>query len=210
MFVNFWLWLQLLFYNSFKHVSITCGNGCRISNLHLSSCGTDNVITLGANVKLNDVTISIFGSHNRIVIKDNNNFDSLRIAIEDDGNKIEIGKHNFIGKGSLLAALEGTKIHIGDNCMIASPCEIRTSDSHSLLDADGNRVNYAKDIILGGHVWVGMGVLILKGAILPKNCVVAAKSVVGNMKNVKEGSLLAGIPARVIRENIKWNCKRIK
>lgn len=34
--------------------------------------------------------------------------------------------------------------------MIASPCEIRTSDSHSLLDSDGRRINYAKDIVIGG------------------------------------------------------------
>lgn len=205
-----WLRLQLLFYNRLKHITISCGEGCRISKLHLASCGTDNVIILGNHVQLHHITISIFGSHNRIVIRDNNHLDSLRMAMEDDGNEIEIGKHNFIGSGSLVAALEGTKIMIGDDCMIASPCEIRTSDSHSLLDADGKRINYAKDIILGGHVWVGMGCLILKGAVVPKDCVVAAKSAVCALKNVKEGSLLGGTPARVLKENINWNHKRIK
>ena len=150
MFGKIWLRLQLLFYNRLKHITISCGEGCRISKLHLSSCGTGNVVILGNHVQLHNVTISIFGHHNRIVIRDNNHLDSLRMAMEDDGNEIEIGKYNFIGSGSLLAALEGTKITIGDDCMIASPCEIRTSDSHSLLDADGKRVNYAKDIVLGG------------------------------------------------------------
>lgn len=130
--------------------------------------------------------------------------------MEDDDNKIEIGEHNYIGSDCLLAALEGTRILIGSNCMIASPCEIRTSDSHSLLDSDGRRINYAKDIIIGDHIWIGMGCLILKGAYIPEDCVVAAKSVVCSMENVNKGSLLGGIPARILKENINWNHKRIK
>ena len=206
-----WLRLQMLFYNRLKHIHITCGKGCRISKLRLSSCGKNNTIVLGDHVVLENVTISIFGNDNHVVVKDDNHLSSIRLAMEDDGNLIEIGSHNFIGSGSLLAALEGTKIRIGDDCMIASPCEIRTSDSHSLLDNNGNRINYAMDIIMGRHIWVGMGCLILKGANIPKDCVVAAKSVVCRMKEqVKEGSLLGGTPAKVLKENISWNHKRIK
>ena len=206
-----WLRLQMLFYNRLKHIHLACGEECEISHLHLASCGKNNSIVLGNHVKLQNVTISIFGDNNHIVIDGDNHLANVRLAMEDDGNEIQIGKHNFIASGSLLAALEGTKIVIGDDCMIASPCEIRTSDSHSLLDADGKRLNYAQDIILGGHVWVGMGCLILKGANIPRNCVVAAKSVVCKMKEQpKEGSLLGGIPARVLKENISWNHKRIK
>lgn len=206
-----WLRLQMLFYNRLKHISLTCGEDCEISRLHLASCGKNNSIVLGNRVKLHDVRITIFGNDNHIVVKDDNHIAGIRFAMEDDGNRIEIGAHNFIGSGSLLAALEGTKIVIGDDCMIASPCEIRTSDSHSLLDENGKRINYAQDIILGGHVWIGMGCLVLKGANIPKHCVVAAKSVVCKMKEkVKEGSLLGGTPARVLKENVSWNHQRIK
>ena len=147
---GFRLRLQVLFYNRLKHITMSCGEGCRISGLHLSSCGKNNKIVLGDNVTLDNVTVSIFGSNNRIVIRGNNHVAGIRLAMEDDGNTIEIGKHNFIGSGSLLAALEGTRIEIGDDCMIAGHCEIRTSDSHSLLDAGGKRINCARDIILGG------------------------------------------------------------
>lgn len=201
---------KLLFYNHFKHISIKCGDDCEISHLSLASCGNGNSIILGDGVKLKDVTISIFGNQNQLIIHSNNIISKVRFVMEDEGNKIEIGKHNFIGSNSLLAALEGTTISIGSNCMIASPCEIRTSDSHSLLDSDGQRINYAKDIIIGDHIWIGMGCLILKGAYIPEDCVVAAKSVVCSMKNVNKGSLLGGIPARILKENINWNHKRIK
>lgn len=208
---GFRLRLQVLFYNRLKHITMSCGEGCRISGLHLSSCGKNNKIVLGDNVTLDNVTVSIFGSNNRIVIRGNNHVAGIRLAMEDDGNTIEIGKHNFIGSGSLLAALEGTRIEIGDDCMIAGHCEIRTSDSHSLLDAGGKRINCARDIILGGHIWVGVETLILKGAMIPGDCVVAARSVVCAMKDaVSGGSLLGGTPARVLRENISWNHKRIQ
>ena len=201
----------MLFYNRLKHIAITCGEGCKISKFRLASCGKNNTIVLGDNVVLENVTISIFGNDNHIIIKDNNHFCGIRFAMEDDGNRIEIGKHNFIGCGNLLAALEGTNIVIGDDCMIASTCEIRTSDSHSLLDENGKRINYAQDIFLGGHVWIGMGCLVLKGANIPQDCVVAAKSVVCKTReNVKEGSLLGGTPARVLKEKISWSHKRVK
>ena len=107
------------------------------------------MVRLGNHVLLDEVTITIFGNNNEIVINDMNYLSNIRFAIEDDGNRIEIGKQCYLGPGCLLAALEGTKIKIGDDCMIASSCEIRTSDSHSLLDLNGERINYAQDIILG-------------------------------------------------------------
>ena len=198
------------YYNHFKHISLISGGDCRIKKLHLESCGKHNVVRLGNHVLLDEVTITIFGNNNEIVINDMNYLSNIRFAIEDDANQIEIGKQCYLGPGCLLAALEGTKIKIGDDCMIASSCEIRTSDSHSLLDRNGERINNAQDIILGGHVWIAMGSLILKGANISKDCVVAAKAVVCKMtEQVKEGSLLGGTPARVLKENISWNHKRI-
>ena len=110
----------------------------------------------------------------------------------------------------MLAALEGTKITIGSDCMIAGPCELRTSDSHSLLDLNGNRLNAAKDINIGDHVWVGTECLILKGANIPSDCVIAAKSLVckTNMKWISF-AVYGGNPAKLIKSNINWNKERI-
>ena len=155
----------LFFYNHFKHISIKCGDDCEISHLKLASCGTGNSVILGDGVKLKDVTISVFGNQNQLIIHSNNNISKVRFVMEDDDNKIEIGEHNYIGSNSLLAALESTRISIGSNCMIASPCEIRTSDSHSLLDSDGRRINYAKDIVLGGACLDWNGMPYIKGCI---------------------------------------------
>lgn len=198
------------YYNHFKHITLICGEDCRIKKLHLASCGKYNVLRLGNHVLLDDVTITIFGNKNEVVVNDMNYMSNIRFAIEDDGNRIEIGKQCYFGEDCLLAALEGTTIKIGDGAMVASSVQFRSSDSHSVLDENGNRMNKAEDILLGGHVWIGLGSLILKGAVIPKNCIVAAKSVVCKMKEIKENCLLGGTPAKVLKENINWDSKRTK
>lgn len=81
---------------------------------------------------------------------------------EDDNNHIEIGANTTIESKAQLAACEGTKILIGDDCMFSHDIYVRTTDSHSIIDACGQRINEAKSIIIGHHVWVGMQCLILK------------------------------------------------
>ena len=204
------LLFKLFYYNHFKHITLICGKDCDIRKLHLSSCGKNNVLRLEDHVLLDHVTITIFGNNNKIIINDKNYLSNIRFAIEDDHNRIEIGKQCYFGSDCLLAALEGTTIKIGDEGMVASSVQFRTSDSHSVLNVDGNRLNHAQDILLGGHVWVGLGSLILKGTVIPKNCVVAAKSVVCKIRKIQENSLLGGVPAKVLKENINWDSKRIE
>lgn len=57
-------------------------------------------------------------------------------------------------------------------------------------------------------MWVGNGVLILKGAAIGSNSVIASKAVVSG-KVYEENTILAGLPARVIKENINWTREKI-
>lgn len=200
--------LKLLFFNRFKHVKILAGSNCSIGKLTLAICGKNNTILLGDHVHLNNVEIKVYGNNNQIIIESNNSINGIRIAIEDDNNLIKIGSYVYIGPDSLLAALEGTKIKIGKECMIAGPCEIRTSDSHSLTDIEGNRINPAKDIEIGEHVWIGAGCMLLKGCKIPENSIVAARSLVTSTKDFESYSLWGGTPARLLKKNINWRKER--
>ena len=100
------------------------------------------------------------------------------------------------------------KIIIGEDCMFSNAIEIRTGDSHSVIDNTTNsRINLSKDVFIGNHVWLGSGAKILKGVVIEDNSIVATQSVVTNL--VPSNSIVAGIPAKVIRQNINWMRERI-
>jgi len=101
--------------------------------------------------------------------------------------------------------LNGTMIHcrtsvsIGDFCLFGPGSRIVDNDSHRIsTDIEERRKPpNAAPITIGDNVWVGMSSLILKGVTIGNNSIIAAHSVV--TKPVPENVLVAGIPARVIK-----------
>ena len=61
----------------------------------------------------------------------------------------------------------------------------------------------AQPIIIEDHVWIGANATILPGVTVGYGAIVAAGAVVKN--NVPPKCLVAGIPARIIRENVEWS-----
>src|SRR5574344_312875 len=89
-------------------------------------------------------------------------------------------------------------IKIGKNVIISENVIIRDSDNHQINDSI-----ISKPIVIEDDVWIGMGAIILKGVTIKKGAVIAAGAVV--TKDVLENTLVGGNPARVIKDNIKWN-----
>ncbi len=107
-----------------------------------------------------------------------------------------------------IACLEGTSINIGTDCLFSAGIEIRTSDSHSILNMVGKRLNCAKSIVIGNHVWCGQGVFILKGAHIEENTVIGACSVV-NKEFIEGNCVVAGNPAKIVKQNVTWQMERV-
>ena len=55
---------------------------------------------------------------------------------------------------------------------------------------------------IGDHVWIGARAVVLKGVTIGDGAIVAAGAVV--VDNVPPRALAAGVPARVVREEIEW------
>lgn len=91
------------------------------------------------------------------------------------------------------------RIEIGDDVKISEDVTIRDSDNHTIV-RDGYEVS--QPIKIGNHVWIGLGVTILKGVTIGDGAVIAAGAVV--TKSIPPKSLAAGVPAKVIKSNIKW------
>lgn len=98
---------------------------------------------------------------------------------------------------------EGKKIIIGKDCLVSYEVDIRCSDSHAIFDQDKKcRINYAANIEVGNHVWLGAKSMILKGVSIGDGSVIGACSVV--TKSVPANSVAVGSPAKVVRSNIVW------
>lgn len=87
--------------------------------------------------------------------------------------------------------------------MFSNGIDIRNSDEHSVTDLDGKRINPAEDIVIGNHVWLCAYSKILKGAVIPDNCVIANSSLVKS-KFTESNAIYAGIPAKLVKKDITW------
>ncbi|HYN69036.1 MAG TPA: acyltransferase [Candidatus Eisenbacteria bacterium] len=91
-----------------------------------------------------------------------------------------------------------TSVTIGRDVAISSGVTIRDSDNHAI---DG-KAGRAAPIEIGDHVWIGLNAIILKGVKIGDGAIVAAGAVVTG--DVPAGTLVGGVPARVIREGVTW------
>jgi acetyltransferase-like isoleucine patch superfamily enzyme len=104
-----------------------------------------------------------------------------------------------------LLCQEGCDITVGRHCMFSREIEVRTTDAHSLVDiSSGTRLNRPQSIVIGDHVWVGLRALINKGASIPDDSIVGAAAFV-NSAHSESHTVLAGVPAKVVRRGVTWN-----
>ncbi len=89
-------------------------------------------------------------------------------------------------------------LNIGADCIIAWDVFISDSDWHDI----SGMARYSP-VSIGDHVWISHGVSVLKGAVIPHGCIVGAKSLVSSVFDT-EKALLAGAPAKIIRNNVEW------
>ena len=127
--------------------------------------------------------------------------------LEDNATKITIGSFTTIEKAHIAATEDNSEINIGMDCMIANDVEIRTGDSHSIVNEKNFRMNPAQNVRIGNHVWIGNRSAILKGVELGDSCIVGFGSVV--TKSFEPKSLIAGIPAEVLKNDTNWLRTRI-
>ncbi len=116
------------------------------------------------------------------------------------GAYLEVGHETFVNPKSRIMALES--IRIGADCAVAWDVQIMDGDRHFFLDETGARAKNTAPIHIGDHVWIGSRSLVLKGAHIEDGAVIGAGSVVSG--HVASGTVVAGNPARAIREQVRW------
>lgn len=125
----------------------------------------------------------------------------LRPTLISGWGKIRFGDRCFVNTGSTIIAVE--EIVVGDDVAFANEVYVMDSDSHGVE----GRPHRQAPIHVGDGCWIGARAMILPGVTLGKRVLVAAGAVV--TKDVPDDCLVAGNPARVVRElNYPPGCRR--
>lgn len=138
------------------------------------------------------------------------------LRMDENSELIVNGSFNFM-YGADIILFENAKMQLGAGSFINSDCKIRChklieigegcSISHDFTVMDSNAHYLNEDrgtapVKIGNNVWIGTRVTILSGVTVGDGAVIAAGAVVS--KDVPAGSLVGGVPARVIKESVTW------
>lgn len=180
----------------------------QLNGISVQIRGKNNKIHIGKNSILNSCVIRIYGDDNTINIAEECLVNNATFWIEDNDGRIDIKRKTTINGKTDFSVIEGTCITVNEDCMFSSNISLRTGDSHSIIDDAGDRINPSKDIFIGNHVWIGADVTCLKGVKIPDNTIIGTGSIV-NKEFDTEGTVIAGNPAKVVKQHIGWLRERI-
>lgn len=203
--------------NYFKKKIITRKNGTHIFPMKNTIFIADKKthISVNGNLKLNANTMVRDNGRSTICRFDKNSqavfgtdSTSVQLYYGCDLIVFEGGNFEFLGGfcNSDTKIRCKNRIFIGKNAVISHNVTIQDFDGHQLYETDEHGEKKEKAIsapvIIEDNVWIASGAKILKGVRIGTGSVVAAGSVV--VSDIPPHCLCAGVPARVIKENIQW------
>ncbi len=193
-------------------------------SLNIFDKGENNVIDIDSRDQHSQAgKIYINGDNNYIRIGRGCVSDKdMHIVIEsncrfDVGEHVRLSMANiYVGPSSILRIgdrtgftglvhlnpVEAKAIEIGTDCSIASGLD---DDERFSLDRHPGyrqRLNPAKPVRVGNHVWIANHATLLKGSVVGDNAIIGAHAVVTG--TVPPHCVAAGNPARIVREDVTW------
>lgn len=116
--------------------------------------------------------------------------------------EIFIGENSYVSQEVIINSQK--KIVIGKNVMVGQQVRIMDYDGHYIfsLNEKEKAVNQSKTVIIKDKVWIGFRASILKGVTIGSNSIIAANACVTS--NVPNNVIVAGNPAKIVKENIQW------
>jgi maltose O-acetyltransferase len=177
--------------------SVNVGDDLKLGGFPALLLSENARLTIGQGVELRR-DVEIRGHKGaRIVIEDGVRIDRGVRLLATNGSSLVLRKGCRIGIGSVLNG--GDDIVVGESCLVSGYVYVQTSMHRHLRNEfirdqgyDHGAVSLGDDVWLGAHAVIMPGVTIGRGAVVGSNAVVT--------KDVPEGVVAAGVPARVLRE----------
>lgn len=184
----------------------------KLFGANVQNKGKNNLIKQGKDVYFRKTKIKIFGNNNTIEIKDKAYLHNvtMQIGFKDspiNNCHITIGEKTSFNGCSIFLGESNSFVEIGNECMFSFNVELTCSDTHSILDLEDNLINRGESIIIGNKNWICKNTTFMKNTQIGNNCIVAQNSTVTKKFN-QDNCIMGGVPAKIIKENIKWDKAR--
>ena len=103
------------------------------------------------------------------------------VTLRGDNELIHIGAGSNIRENTVMHTDLGFPLRIGKNCTIGHKVMLHGCE-------------------VGNNSLIGMGAIVLNGAKIGKNCIIGAGALITENKIIPDGSLVMGVPGKVVRE----------
>jgi acetyltransferase-like isoleucine patch superfamily enzyme len=100
---------------------------------------------------------------------------------------------------------DDSEVDIGEDCMFSDEILLQSADQHPIIDLKTGKVtnNQRRRMVLGAHVWVGRGAVLMPDVKVGRGAIVGTGAIV--TQDVPATSVVVGVPARVVREDTTWS-----
>ena len=158
----------------------------------------------------------------RIGFGDVGHYDRIRSrSIWQVSGTVSFGGKASIGHGSKLSVRGNLKfgadffmtaestivcakeITFGNECLLSWDVLVMDTDEHPLYNKENERINPDKPIVVGDHVWIGCKCVLLKGAEVPNDTVLAAGTLLKSAF-AGEQQVIGGNPPSILKREVHW------
>lgn len=115
---------------------------------------------------------------------------------------VELGEDVSVWHGAVIRG-DVAPIKIGNNSNVQDNCVLHGSKDFPITIKDNVSIGHGAVVhgcTLEDNVLVGMNATVLNGAKVGKNSIIGAGAVVSEGKEFPEGSLILGVPGKVVKE----------
>jgi len=142
-------------------------------------------------------TILSVAKSGRLVFKHDAHIGQGAFISAHEDSEIAFGKNFAISGTTSIIASKG--VTFGDDVQLSWNSQIMDSDAHKIYDDRHNWINPPKEIKIGNKTWIAANCIVMKGANIADNTIVASCSLV-NRKFNDGNCIIGGQPAKVLKQ----------
>ncbi len=115
---------------------------------------------------------------------------------------VTVGRDSSVWFGAVIRG-DNEPITVGEGTSIQDNAVLHTEKGHPLTVGNNVTVGHGAVVhcsCVGDNTLVGMGAILLDGAVIGSNCIIGAGALVKENAVVPDGTMMVGVPAKPVRE----------